>query len=254
MKEPMRLRDSRGPAAELMRGASLPVPNAARRRAIAFTGAAVNMAAGGTALAAGGTSALVKSVALCIGLGVVGGGVASLAVSSSISSWEGAHQPSAVVAPTKPRAPEAEAAPVAPPVVEAAPPSAPEVAPQPVLPVAEPVASLGAKGPSPVKSAPALSADVATPPSRPSLFDEQRMIEKARAAIGRGDAASGMATLDEYERAFDKPQFSPEAMALRVEALSHTGQLERARRLADEFRRRYPRHPLLGRVDASVGR
>lgn len=254
MKEPMRLRDSRGPAAELMRGASLPVPNAARRRALAFTGAAVNMAASGTALAAGGASTLVKSVALCVGLGVVGGGVASLAVSSSISSWEASHQPSAVAQPTKPRrsTPAAEALPVATPAPPR--PSEPEIAPQPQMPVAEPAVTANVKGPAPVKSAPAASAVTATPPSRPSLFDEQRMIEKARAAIGRGDAASGMATLDEYERSFDKPQFLPEAIALRVEALSHTGQLERARRLADEFRQRYPRHPLIGRVDASIGR
>jgi outer membrane protein assembly factor BamD (BamD/ComL family) len=86
------------------------------------------------------------------------------------------------------------------------------------------------------------------------LFDEQRVIEGARAAIARGDARAGLKLLDGYERGFPQGQFYPEALALRVEALSNRGDFERAKALADEFARRYSQHPLLPRVQASVAR
>lgn len=245
MTEPLRLRDSAGPASALLRGAKLAVPSAARRRALAFTGVAANMAVGGTALAASGMS-LVKSVALCVSLGVVGGGVASLGVSSALSSWDA--PPSATTsmsASPKPRSatPMAMATAAAPSVV----PAEPEVVePEVVEPV--PVTE-----PTPVKATASAPASFA-PSTRRSLFDEQQQIESARAAITRGDVTRGLQTLDSYARSFPRGQFHPEALALRVEALSSRGDSARAQKLADEFASRYPQHPLLSRVQASIGR
>jgi outer membrane protein assembly factor BamD (BamD/ComL family) len=84
------------------------------------------------------------------------------------------------------------------------------------------------------------------------LFDEQRVIESARAAVSRGDAPSALATLDYYERSYAHGQFGPEALALRIQALSAQGDLARARSLAAEFRQRHPHHPLLASVQAAV--
>ena len=80
------------------------------------------------------------------------------------------------------------------------------------------------------------------------MFEEQSVIETARAALAQGDAGRALATLDVYDRRYAQRQFGPEALALRVEALRAEGQIGLARTLAQEFERRYPHHPLLTRV------
>jgi outer membrane protein assembly factor BamD (BamD/ComL family) len=89
-------------------------------------------------------------------------------------------------------------------------------------------------------------------PRASSLFEEQRIIESARAAASRGDTGSALATLDSYQLAYPQGQFGPEALALRIEALSARGDLTRARSLAAEFQRRYPHHPMMAPVQAAV--
>jgi hypothetical protein len=84
------------------------------------------------------------------------------------------------------------------------------------------------------------------------LFEEQRIIESARAAVARGDLRSALALLDDYEHGYTSKQFGPEALALRVDTLQNLGQLAAARALAADFAQRYPHHPLLARVQASV--
>jgi len=250
MNAPQRLRDSEGPARALMGGSRLDVPSASRRRALAFVGtAAAGTAVSGTAAAAA-TASLVKGVVLCVCLGTVGGGVASLAVSETISRIEARH-----AAPTSPAtahafvpavAQAASAAPVAPLVGEAL-----EPAPAPVaIATPEPAATRDARASAPASAA-AAAGSVAPAPA-PSLFEEQRIIEAARAAVARGDAPTALATLDNYDRAYARGQFGPEALALRVEALSAAGQSSRARSLAAEFERRYPHHPLLARVQGAA--
>jgi hypothetical protein len=145
-------------------------------------------------------------------------------------------------------------APSAPPVL----PQGLDPAPAEVVPTApEPVVTHEARASAPAPglsavAAPAVAAAPAMPLPGPSLFEEQRSIESARAAVARGDAASALTTLDAYDRAYPQGQFGPEALALRVEALSAAGQLGRARGLAAEFERRYPHHPLLARVQGAV--
>jgi TolA-binding protein len=89
-------------------------------------------------------------------------------------------------------------------------------------------------------------------PRASSLFDEQRIIESARTAVSRGDSAGALATLDRYQQSYPQGQFVPEALALRIEALSAAGDLTRARSLAAQFQSRYPHHPMLAPVQAAV--
>jgi hypothetical protein len=248
MKEPVRLRETGGAARALLGAGKLEVPHTSRQRALAFTGVAASLATTGTAAAAGATS-LVKSVALCVCLGTMGGGLASLAVSETVARWQA---PDAEPAATATFAKRATAA--AQPAAAAAPDavSEPEAAPAPPAVPAEPAAVANHA------SGAALAAPLAAPPSSSSkprvssLFEEQRIIESARAAVSRGDAHGALATLDGYARAYGQGQFGPEAMALRIEALSAKGDLGRARGLAGEFHQRYPHHPLLAPVQTAV--
>lgn len=254
---PVRLRDGDGPARLLMRGSGLNVPSAARRRALAFTGAAAGMAASGTAAAAGATS-LVKSVVLYVVLGTAGGGVASLAISETISRLDA---PSARATPTargvKRALPPQNSVVVAPAPMEAVASPVPVPMPVPVVPAAPPIvpsdSGSSARTPLGTGSA-AVPLASAKRPAAPSLVEEQALIESARAALARGDSTSALSTLDGYDRSHAQRQFGPEALALRVEALSSRGELGRARSLAAEFRQRYPHHPLLSRVQAAVQR
>ena len=277
MKEPTRLTRSGGPASELMRGSGLHVPEGARRRALQFTKVAVGVTASGTAAAAVGAAPLVKSLVITISLGALGGGLASLGVSKVMGGLEQPVSTPGVSAPVRtPHRPSASRAPAA---LELSSPSAPQVGepapaifeaavPAPTattpstetaLPVAkapaavtaEPSAELAGKARRP--SVPSASAPGRNAASRPSLFEEQRMIESARAAVARGDASTALTLLDQYERQYSPKQFGPEALALRVQAQAVAGRSATARSLAKEFAQKYPHHPLLPGVQSTVG-
>jgi hypothetical protein len=243
------LRDGDGAARVLMGGSGLNVPRASRRRALTFvSAAAAGTAVSGTAAAAT-TAALVKGVLLCVCLGAAGGGLASLAISEAFTRLE---TPPATVPASAPRPAVTAVSSGAPPALPAAPDPAPKM-PSPEHAAPEHAATRDARAstPSPVSNVAAASAS-ANPLPGQSLFEEQRIIESARAAVARRDSAAALATLDGYDRAYAQRQFGPEALALRVEALSAAGQTGRARGLAAEFQRRYPHHPLLSRVQAAV--
>jgi hypothetical protein len=254
MNEPMRLRDGEGPARLLMAGAVMRVPSASRRRAVAFTSAAATMGASATAVAAGATSVM-KSFLLCVAIGAAGGGAMSLAASETIARFDAKAESHARPSPRSIDAPELSPgslpAPAA--VVEALPAVA---EPAPVVPVAKEVSG---KGKSPTRDEGAARGRdgleaLGKARTEPSLFEEQRIIESARAAVARGDTRSAFALLDNYEHAYASKQFWPEALALRVEALRGSGQLAAARALAADFSQKYPHHPLLQRVQNAVGR
>lgn len=253
MNEPVRLRDGGGAAGRLMAGAVMHVPSASRRRAVAFTSAAATMGASTVAIAASATS-VVKSFVLCVALGAVGGGVASLAASETIARLDTASETRARTAPQPTYTRAVSVIPARAPGV-AAPETPVEVQAPPVAqPVTkEPASKAKASGRDDVASlGPAVPDSPA--PWRPSLFEEQRIVESARAAVARGDIRSAFALLDNYDQTYATKQFGPEALALRVEALRGSGQLGRARSLAAEFAQRYPHHPLLQRVQSSVAK
>jgi len=252
MNEPMRLRDGQGAARRLMAGAVLRVPSASRRRAVAFTSAAATMGASATVVAASATS-VAKGFLLCVAIGAAGGGVMSLAASETIARFDTKAESHAQPGPRPHDAPAVpRASSQAPAVVAVEPP--PEVT-APVLVVPD----ANGKGKSPMRDeAFASGRDALEAPAKgrtqPSLFEEQRIIESARAAVARGDTRSAFSLLDDYEHAYASKQFGPEALALRVEALRNNGQLAAARALAADFARRYPHHPLLQRVQGAVAR
>ena len=254
MNEPLRLRDGDGAARRLMAGAVMHVPSGSRQRAVAFTSAAATIGASTVAVAASSAS-VIKTFVLCVALGAAGGGVASLAASETFARLE---TKSAAPAPPGPLPAVVPAAPVnLPAATEAVATATPPEGRAPQIP--EPVAkessgkrqSLGRdEGVEPRVAVPS----PARQPRGASLFEEQRIIESARAAVARGDARTAFSLLDGYEQAFPIKQFWPEALALRIEALRSSGQLDAARARAADFAQKYPHHPLLPRVQSSVGR
>jgi hypothetical protein len=225
----------------------LRVPGASRRRALAFTGTAAGLAVGTNVAAA--SASLLKSFVACVCLGAAGGGLMSLAASETASRL------SAPTASTRSQsARQAPAAAREPTPVPAVAESLAETpaAPAPAEPdTKQPASRARAGGPS------GSAAELRVPEPRPgqfgsSLFEEQRFIESARAAVARGDAPGALSALDSYDRAYARKQFGPEALALRVEAMRGSGQLTAARSLASDFARLYPSHPLLSRVQGAV--
>lgn len=256
MKEPERLARGSGPARELMTGAAMQVPGAARKRALAFTKVAVGMTASSTALA-GSSAAMVKTWLLTVSLGAAGGGLASLAATEAYSHFQTSRPASS--AELVVRKPKLDSAPAASASISA--PVASSSAMQPAAPESTAELSSGphpSGGKAKLERKPQAPAGAATghsgEPARKSLFEEQRVIESARAAVARGDTAGALKALDAYEQGYAERQFGPEALALRVEALAAAGQLTRARALAKDFELRYPHHPLLARVQSVVVR
>jgi hypothetical protein len=92
----------------------------------------------------------------------------------------------------------------------------------------------GASATSAVMSA-AGSAPASAPTSRPALRTlgaELARLDRARAALVRGDARGALHELDGYERAFPARQLGLEASMLRMEAHLRRGELIRAREIA----------------------
>jgi hypothetical protein len=221
-----------------MRGARLSVPAASRQRALKFASTVAAGAVATSAASAAGAASLAKSFVVYLAIGTVGGGALSLAATKLVSELD---QPAASVTAPAVRAP----APVEPRGVV---PPALALNPTPALPVNEPTNDGISGDRSPAAEVPSGASEARRSMPTSSLFEEQRAIEQARAAISRGDTATALGLLDAYERNYARRQFGPEALALRIEALRNQGQLAAARARASEFERRYPRHPLLARV------
>jgi hypothetical protein len=192
-----------------------------------------------TSAASAAGASLAKSFLVYLAIGTVGGGALSLAATKLVSALDA---PPAAVTASAIRAP-------APAEQRVDAPPAPGLNPAPALPANEPANDgVGDERRQPAEMPPSVSSEGRRSSPTSSLFEEQRAIEQARAAISRGDSATGLGLLDAYERNYLRRQFGPEALALRIEALRHQGQLAAARARASEFERRYPRHPLLARV------
>lgn len=65
------------------------------------------------------------------------------------------------------------------------------------------------------------------------------LLEQARVALGRGQHARALAALLQHEQRYPE-RGAEERDALRVQAIAASGDLERARALADQFMQRYP--------------
>jgi len=76
-----------------------------------------------------------------------------------------------------------------------------------------------------------------------SLEGEVAALDRARAALAAGDPARTIDLLDGYERALPKGALRQEAMYLRIQALSKSGQRGAARDLAARFLAAHPDSP-----------
>jgi hypothetical protein len=234
-----------------MAGSVMPVPSASRRR-VAFISGAATLGASATAVAASATSG-VKSFLLCVAIGAVGGGMVSLAASETVARFD---TKVASPAPPGPQSSRAHRTPLGSPQVAAAAAveAPPEVsAPTPVAKDASGVTKTPARDEAMARGRGAVETP-AKARTESSLFEEQRIIESARAAVARGDARMAFSLLDNYERSYESKQFWPEALALRAEALRNSGQSTAARALAADFAQKYPHHPLLQRMQNAVAR
>jgi hypothetical protein len=84
------------------------------------------------------------------------------------------------------------------------------------------------------------------------LGRERALIETARTALLRRDPQAARIALERHQVVFRRGRLREERQALMVQALALGGQPARARALAAEFRRRYPRSLLLPLVEGSV--
>lgn len=73
---------------------------------------------------------------------------------------------------------------------------------------------------------------------------ELALLARTKAAIAKGNYATALTTIDEHTRRFPTGRLREEREALRVTALSNSGQHDRARRAAARFAESFPRSVL----------
>ena len=88
------------------------------------------------------------------------------------------------------------------------------------------------------------------PLRRPPVTLEQELagVQRARAALDRGDAQASLAELDRFGRERGWNRLDVEAGMLRIEALAGVGRSDEARKLARRFVEQHPNNPLVDRA------
>ena len=220
-----------------------PVPDAVRHGILAALGAAG--AVGSASVVAGAASgalhrlALVKWLAATVIVGTAGVGVyASVRQGHSSSTNAGRTSEGArAVGHGEPAA------------VTLPPPTVDEASAAPVLPADEP-------RPPPRRGAAAGSASIDKGHAADafSLEGEVTALDRARSALGAGDATRALELLAQYEQAFPKGALRPEATYLRIQALSKSGQRDAARELAARFLAKHPSSPHAAQLQALLSR
>jgi hypothetical protein len=85
------------------------------------------------------------------------------------------------------------------------------------------------------------------------LSKERAILDIAKVALGRGDASSALARIEEHARAFPRGALSEEREALAIQALASSGRVSEAKVRAVRFAKSFPRSVLLPAIQASVG-
>lgn len=95
--------------------------------------------------------------------------------------------------------------------------------------------------------------DAEPPPSAPeeTLLSEARALRAAQQALLNGDAAKALRLLNEQEPRYRAGALQQERAAARVFALCALGQKDEGAAAAARFVARFPRSPLLSRVQAA---
>jgi hypothetical protein len=123
----------------------------------------------------------------------------------------------------------------------------------PPPPSEQPAPSGARVGPSLRGSPPAAPPREPAPSRAADARAELRLLQRAQAAVARGDFAAAMRPLTEHARRFGHGWLAQEREALRVKALWGLGRVREARRAADDFELHFPRSPLLPAVGLIVG-
>ena len=114
-----------------------------------------------------------------------------------------------------------------------------------------PPVAVGVAPPAQMGAAAAKSGNAASTTDT-GLAAERALLEVARTALSRGDAASALTSLDEHAKRFPGGQLTEEREALYVQALARAGHLSEAKARAARFAKRFPESMLLPVVEAAT--
>jgi hypothetical protein len=109
---------------------------------------------------------------------------------------------------------------------------------------------------------PVATAIAAAPPSRREptaepvlhLREELALLDATRTALASRDTTRALRLLDQHAEQFAHGRLTPEAEALRIDALIQRGATERAEKLSRRFLERHPTHPLAAHIASVAAR
>lgn len=110
--------------------------------------------------------------------------------------------------------------------------------------VSEPVAAVAPS--EPADEAPARPLPSA---AKPSLEDQLARMDRARAALGRGDGAAALSEVGRYQSAYPNGALLQEARVIRILSLDQLGRTSEARTEAKRFVSKYPNSPHAQRLE-----
>jgi hypothetical protein len=114
----------------------------------------------------------------------------------------------------------------------------------------------GESAPAPPPEASAQSAGAKPTPSRSpdsrGLAAERTLLDVARAALSRGEAANAMAAAERHATEFPDGELAEEREAILIRALAQSGSVESARARARRFHARFPQSIFGRTVDAAI--
>ena len=84
------------------------------------------------------------------------------------------------------------------------------------------------------------------------LARERALVDRARSALARGDAAGAIGAAEEHRKAFPRGQLAEEREVVAIQGLAAAGRSEEAANRAGAFRKAYPSSLLLPIVDAAL--
>ena len=219
--------------------------------AAAIVTTTASTAAGASTAAHAGTAAklgLTAKAAPWIAVAFLAGGGTGAAVHAvAVRPAVPVAAPSASVAPSTP-APRATATDPdleLPPLAASLPPESPSAL--------APTAPSPAAGPRPAASRDDALQPSSVPSADTTLAGERALIDRARMALARGQAASALETLDAHRSQFPQGRLTEEREALAIQSLAALGRTGEARRRAEAFQRARPNSVFLPAIELAVG-
>jgi hypothetical protein len=113
------------------------------------------------------------------------------------------------------------------------------------------VASSAAEEPARTASVPSAEQRVRSP--KADIAEQIALIDEARSAISSGSAGRAIQLVRQYQSKYPSGSFGPEAIALRIEALTKLGRTAEARSAAERFVAQHRGSPLADRVARLTG-